>query len=774
MPENVVYMYFLEEIMMNKKWKVVAFSVVFAVCSASIAYGDDGWQTDADGQLIYMENDKKVTNRWIAGENDQWYFVNGSGVKVVSNWVNYENERYYVNEEGVRLENQWFSITSTPKEPHIKPSTAWYYVGEGGKAYRNGWYTIDGCQFYFYSGGNAPRDAVATIEEKKYYISAESGLQRSGWFCIETSDSKGNPVYTWRYADENGVLLVGDKEDLSAGFKTIDDQVYYFDANGTNYRKRWFTVNDVKYYADEEGIVRQPGWFSISGVNGNGVEYTNWYYVGEDGSMLMNGFHEIDGKTYYFDVNGLNYRKRWYTDADKNRWYLDENGVMPADSWFNVPTTNADTGVTTDHWYYAQHDGQVFRDGLYELNGSHYYFDVNGNMSQKRWITDKKKRRMYADENGMVAVSDWFSLSGVNSVNEPYTYWYYADENGYILTDGIYTIDGKEYLFNANGVMFTGFKRNSNGEYTYYDEVTGEKRYGWQWIHIPSSWQNGEAAGNYIKYYGKDAYFYFDPETGKLYASKTGTYSEVVIEGKKYCVDNLGIIQRGWAKLRDTTPDIVGYAYYMPEAENHLAQGERAANIWVKTLGARTIVGDLSETWYYFDENGIAVHGAKGQLLFREIGSKLYAFNFLGRTKSGFIETRDKDIYYFDPDNGNAAATGEIQADDGSGVTTYMFDDSGKAVTGIYGDKLYYKGKIQKAAEHEQYVVIRIADKDYISRDRFYLVDRNGIVLKGKTVTDGEGNEITSDSSGVVSNRNSLARTAIGPITAAWDDDSDL
>lgn len=357
-------------------------------------------------------------------------------------------------------------------------------------------------------------------------------------------------MYTWRYASDDGALLVGDGTDPSQGFKTVDGETYYFDANGTNYRKRWFTVNDVRYYADEEGIVRQPGWFSISGVNGQGLEYTNWYYVSDEGSLLQDGFHEINGKTYYFDANGLNYRKRWLVSAEKYRWYFNDNGEMMVNTWFNLPTTNADTGVTTDHWYYAGDDGQLLRDGLYEVKGKHYYFDINGNMAQKRWLTDKKKRRMYADEDGVVAVSDWFSISGVNSVNEPYTYWYYADETGYILTDDIYTINGKEYLFNANGTMFTGFKRSSTGTYTHYDETTGEKSYGWQWIHIPSGWQNGEAAGNYIKYYGKDAYFYFDPETGKMYASTTGTYSEVTIEGKKYCVDKLGIIQRGWAKLR--------------------------------------------------------------------------------------------------------------------------------------------------------------------------------------------------------------------------------
>lgn len=758
---------------MKRKWKVAVLSAAFVLCSSAAAFGADGWQTDEDGQTIYMENDKKVTNRWIEGEAGQWYFVNGSGVKVVSNWVSYQNERYYVDENGLRLENQWFFITSTPKEPHIKPSTTWYYVGEGGKAYRNGWFTINGGQFYFNSGCAAPRDAVTTVDGKKYYINAETGMEHSGWFCVETTDSNGNPVYIWRYAGEDGVLLIGSSDDLMQGFKEVDGQTYYFDANGRNYRNRWFVVNDVRYYANEDGIVRQPGWFSISGVNSQGAEYTNWYYVDDEGNLVTNGFREIGGKTYYFDANGTNYRKRWYTDADKNRWYLDEDGVLQVNAWFSILNTNTNTGVTTVNWYYAQDDGKVMRDGLYEIEGKHYYFDVNGTMAKKRWIQDKKKRRMYADENGVVAVSDWFSISGVNSVNEPYIYWYYADENGFILTDEVYTIDGKEYLFNANGVMFTGFKRNSNGDYTHYDETTGEKSYGWQWIHIPSGWQNGEAAGNYIKYYGKDAYFYFDPDTGIMSISKTGTYSEVIIDGKKYCVDTLGIIQRGWAKLRDATPDIIGYGYYMPEAEGVLSQGERAMNIWVKTLGARTIFGDLSETWYYFDENGEAVHGARGRLLFKEIDGELYAFNYLGRTQSGFVQSQDKDIYFFDFNNKNAAAKGEIQADDGSGMATYLFGSDGAAVTGVSGGKLYYKGKLQNAAEHEQYAVIRLADEKYSSRDKYYLVDTAGTVLKGQTVTDASGNTITSDDSGSVSNRASIARTATGPSAASWDDNED-
>ena len=77
-------------------------------------------------------------------------------------------ERYYIDENGVQLENQWFSVTSTPKEPHVKPSTAWYAV----------------------------RDGVVTIDGNKYYITAETGKQSGGWFSIERLNAKNEPYLT--------------------------------------------------------------------------------------------------------------------------------------------------------------------------------------------------------------------------------------------------------------------------------------------------------------------------------------------------------------------------------------------------------------------------------------------------------------------------------------------------------------------------------------------------------------------------------------------------
>ena len=83
-------------------------------------------------------------------------------------------------------------------------------------------------------------------------------------------------------------------------------------------------------------------------------------------------------KLVLFDANGLNYRKRWYVDPNKERYYLDEEGILQDEGWFKIENVNAATQVVTESWYYAQTSGAVLKDGYHDIDGKTYYFDVNG------------------------------------------------------------------------------------------------------------------------------------------------------------------------------------------------------------------------------------------------------------------------------------------------------------------------------------------------------------------------------------------------------------
>ena len=102
-----------------------------------------------------------------------------------------------------------------------------------------------------------------------------------------------------------------------------------------------------RYYLDEEGILQDDGWFKIENVNASTQVVTeNWYYAQPSGAVLKDGYHDIDGKTYYFDVNGYNYRKRWITLPSGDKRYLGEDGVMKRDEWFVISVLIPDFPIT--------------------------------------------------------------------------------------------------------------------------------------------------------------------------------------------------------------------------------------------------------------------------------------------------------------------------------------------------------------------------------------------------------------------------------------------
>ena len=102
-------------------------------------------------------------------------------------------------------------------------------------------------------------------------------------------------------------------------------------------------AEEKKFYSYRQFCDRYMSWReenyetlhfnAVSGTDSRGNAYTNWYYVQADGSLLRDGWHEVNGKTCYFDANGYNYRNRWITLENGNRRYLGEDGALKKDEW---------------------------------------------------------------------------------------------------------------------------------------------------------------------------------------------------------------------------------------------------------------------------------------------------------------------------------------------------------------------------------------------------------------------------------------------------------
>ena len=697
------------------------------------AYGATGWQQDANQNWTYVVEDKKQVNQWIPWTDGTLRYVGGNGLIVTNNWVSYQGGRYRVKEDGSPYVNQWFSITSVPNNPNSRPSTTWYYAGPDGKIYTNGWYDIGGSQYYFYAGGNSPRGTFFNLEDKRYYVDENGARKNPGWFSITGTNSAGTEYTNWYYVQADGSLL-------RDGWHQVDGQTRYFDANGLNYRNRWFNLEDNRYYADADGNF-STGWFSISGTYSNGTEYTNWYYADSNHVVWRGGWAQVGSDWYYFDANGLNYRKRWYTDGKGDRFYLDETGVLQDDGWFKIENTNASTGVTTQSWYYAQESGAVLKGGFKDIGEERYYFDANGYNYRNRWITYESGDRRYLGEDGTLCRNEWFVIKGIDSRDAEYHYWYYAGSDGDVYRDGWRKIDGKSYCFNSSGVMRTGWFSETDEEDDdetdyYYCGEDGARVTGWQYLEIPESWADDDQdVQDYISEHGTNyAWFYFNRTSGKKRFSSGGK-KEVTIEGRNYCIDDDGIMHYGWVKLSSTTPEIRGYKYfYEPESENDqtLVLGQMAESMWLNIEGPSDL-STGSKEWYYFDNNGRPVYGDENSYEVREIHGARYVFDMYGVAQYGLVEVDGEFYYCGEKDGDRSCRTGKVTIEDGidSGRSTYYFDTNGKGVTGVKDGYLYYKGKRQEADSASKYEVF---DVPGVGKR---LVNSTGKVMKGTKVTDG-------------------------------------
>ena len=126
-------------------------------------------------------------------------------------------------------------------------------------------------------------------------------------------------------------------------------------------------------------MLQDKGWFKIENVNSVTKAVTeSWYYAGEDGAVLKGGYKTIgDGaaentaateRTYYFDANGLNYRKRWITDNNGDKRYMGDDGAMKKKGMVchqRPDSRNADY----NNWYYAESDGKVIVDKWHKIDG---------------------------------------------------------------------------------------------------------------------------------------------------------------------------------------------------------------------------------------------------------------------------------------------------------------------------------------------------------------------------------------------------------------------
>lgn len=164
-------------------------------------------------------------------------------------------------------------------------------------------------------------------------------------------------------------------------------------------------------------------------------EAQEWIYKENDKKLVNQWITWIDGTLRYVGGDGKIVKDNWVNFGDK-RYRVKEDGARYEDQWFNIMSSPAlPSAKPVTNWYYAGADGSILKDGWHEVEGRYYYFYPGGNSPRKSFFNLDDKR-YYVDENGARMAPGWFSIDNVNSKGEPYTNWYYVNEDGSLLRMG--------------------------------------------------------------------------------------------------------------------------------------------------------------------------------------------------------------------------------------------------------------------------------------------------------------------------------------------------
>ena len=277
------------------------------------------------------------------------------------------------------------------------------------------------------------------IDEGTGYIHIEGignyeGVYRTLEFRIIKPDAQIG------FVTENGkTYYYDDNGEKHTGILYTDEDIYYFNSDGTMARCRWITENGSTYFFGSDGraykgmcsIAGKPFYFDENGARKLGIVNVNQntYYMVASG-MARNQWITIGSKKYYFDNDGI--AMTGINVIDDDIYCFNNDGTMIRSRWIN------EAGST----YFFGNDGKAYI-GMCSIAGKPFYFDENG--ARKLGIVNVNQNIYYMTPAGM-ARQQWVTVGGKT---------YYFDENGIAMT-GLNTIDGDIYYFNSNGTMAKG------------------------------------------------------------------------------------------------------------------------------------------------------------------------------------------------------------------------------------------------------------------------------------------------------------------------------
>ena len=438
-----------------------------------------------------------------------------------------------------------------------------------------------------------------------YYFGEDGKAVKDGNYKVVKNNDLPLPAYQYCF-NADGVII-HDDDTSKNGICPGDGSKYYY-VDGVKVGEGLICVDGTFYYARTSTgeIVRDRDYW-IEKTNGYPIE-ARTYHFDADGKMVIDGFVDIEGGTYYF-VNGECAKgftrigeDYYFFNAGSGKMYKDANMWVPANDYDIEPgmyyfgadgkmfVPNVETGVRKivreNGKLYFTIDDVKMANGLYELDGAYYFAWYDGAL-----VT-----------NGSAYVET--SLLSGNG-------WYGFDADGKLIKTGFVTGDGKTYYY-ADGVRAKGLTKL--GEDYYFFNAGSGMMYKDANMWVPANSYGVEPGMHYFDADGK----MFVPDTvngkraivaenGKLYFTIDGvkmTNGLCELDGAYYFARYDGTLVTNGSAYVETT-ELSGNGWYGFGADG-------------KLIMTGFVTGN-GKTYYYAD--GVRAKGLT------KIGEDYYFFN---------------------------------------------------------------------------------------------------------------------------------------------------
>ena len=306
------------------------------------------------------------------------------------------------------------------------------------------------------------------------------------------------------------------------------------------------------------------------------ASYSFWQYTSRGKVSGISG--NVDMNYAYVDVS------LYYWQLKEGTWYYATSDGKAYTGWLRQGGA----------WYWLDPDaGGVMATGLYECNGSMYWFNASGAMATG-WVLDGGTW-YYATGSGALA-SGWLNLNGA---------WYWLDPSTHAMATGVQTIGSCEYIFNSTGKMMANCWSNGDGSWMYHSSSSGAIDL--KGIMTDSGIQLIDDDGN----------------------ARTGWIES---QGARYYCSASGVILTGWQQIAGS------WYYFNPDGRMATGWLNDGSNwYWLDSASGAMKTGWLSlgGTWYYLD-------AARGGVMLSNgwywIGSTDYKFSSSGAMVGAWVD----------------------------------------------------------------------------------------------------------------------------------------